>query len=165
MNLEEIGETIRRLRTDRQLTQAQLASAVHLTRTTLSQLENGNIADLGIRKVQAVLLHLGLSLGIEDPQQSRNTNYLRLAATTASVSFKTTLEERTLLRALLTGKIPSDQRPHLRALLEEAPPVLLRGLTQQVGSWTRPGKVEKNLDKIAAAVGLPEMSAKWLTKD
>jgi len=79
------------------------------------------------------------------------------------VSFKTVLEERVLLRALLTGKIPSDQRPHFRALLEEAPHVLLRGLIQQVGGWTRPGKVEKNLDKIAVTVGLPEGPGKWLT--
>src|ERR1700730_8481955 len=165
MNMEQIGHEIRRTRLGRGLTQAELASAAHITRTTLNQLENGVIKDLGIRKVQAVLNQLGLALLIDRTPQPKPPDFLRLASTAASVSFKTTLSERELLRALLTGKVPRDRHPHLRTLLEESPRTLMKGLIQQVRLWTDPGKLERNLAKIAAAVGLPESPNRWMTND
>jgi transcriptional regulator with XRE-family HTH domain len=165
MELEEIGHEIRRSRLSRGLTQAQLAEAVHITRTTLNQLENGTIKDLGIRKVQALLDQLGLALLIDRTPQPKPPDFLRLASTAASVSFKTALSDRELLRALLTGKVPPDKHAHLRALLEESPHAVLSGLIQQVRRWMDPGKLEKNLAKIAAAVGLPETPDRWTTKD
>jgi transcriptional regulator with XRE-family HTH domain len=163
MNLEEIGYEIRRSRLSRGLTQAELAGAAHITRITLNQLENGLIKDLGIRKVQAVLDQLGLALLIDRTPQPRPPDFLRLASTAASVSFKTMLSERELLRALLTGKVPRDRHVHLRSLLEECPRTLMKGLIQQMRRRTDPGKLEKNLAKIAAAVGLPENFNRWMT--
>src|SRR5690242_14035110 len=132
MELEEIGHEIRRSRLSRGLSQAQLAEAVHISRTTLNQLENGTLNDLGIRKVQALLDQLGLAFLIDRTPQPKPPDFLRLASTAASVSFRTTLSERELLRALLTGKVPRDKHAHLRALLEEAPHTLMQGLIQQV---------------------------------
>src|SRR5437870_4804161 len=94
MKLEEIGHEIRRSRLSRGLTQAQLADAAHITRTTLNQLENGVVKDLGIRKVQALLDQLGLALLIDRTPQPKSPDFLRLASTAASVSFTTTLSER-----------------------------------------------------------------------
>jgi transcriptional regulator with XRE-family HTH domain len=165
MKLEEIGHEIRRSRLARGLTQAQLAAAAGVTRTTVNQLENGLLKDLGIRKVEALLEHLELRLLVDQATQPHPSDFLRLASTAASVSFKTVLTERELLRALLTGKVSHDRRPHMRTLLEEAPRALLKGLIQQVGLWTKPGKVEKNLDRIATAIGLPEGGGKWLIND
>jgi transcriptional regulator with XRE-family HTH domain len=165
MRLEEIGHEIRRSRLALDLTQAQLAAAAGVTRTTLNQLENGLLKELGIRKVAAVLEHLGLRLLVDQATQPHPSDFLRLASTAASVSFETVLTERELLRALLTGKVPRDRRPHMRTLLEEAPRALLKGLIQQVCLWTKPGKVEKNLDRIAAAIGLPEGGGKWMIND
>ena len=162
LNLQGVGHEIRRARRARGLTQAQLAAGARITRTTLNQLENGLIKDLGIRKVQAVLEQLGLALVVE-PSQRKAPDFLRMASTTASVSFKTALTERELLHALLTGKVPPNRRPHLRTLLEGSPRALLKGLIQQVSRWSAPGKVERNLTRIAAAVGLPEDSERWLT--
>jgi len=162
LDLQAIGHEIRRSRLARGLTQAQLAAGAHLTRTTLNQLESGLVKDLGIRKVQAVLEQLGLAL-VVDRTQVKTSDFLHLASTAASVSFKTVLTERELLHALLTGKPPPNRRPHLRALLEESPRALLKGLIQQVSRWSAPGKVERNLSRLAAAVGLPEGSDKWLT--
>src|SRR5262245_15835896 len=156
MKLEEIGHEIRRSRLASRLTQAQLANAAGITRTTLNQLENGLLNDLGIRKVEALLDKLGLRLLVDQTTRPPPSDFLRLASTAASVSFNTTLTERELLRALLTGKVPHDRRPHIRTLLEEAPSGLLKGLIKQVSSWTKPGKIERNLDRIAAAIGLPE---------
>lgn len=156
LQLGEIGREIRRSRTARGLTQAQLARSAGLTRTTLNQLENGLVTDLGIRKVQAILDELGLILTVERAAEAKRSDFLRVASTAASVSFKTPLTERELLHALLTGKVPANRRAHVRALLEEAPRPVLDGLIQQVTRWTKPGKVEKNLSKIAASLGLPE---------
>jgi transcriptional regulator with XRE-family HTH domain len=163
VNLAQIGHEIRRSRRARGLTQAQLAAGAHLTRTTLNQLENGLVADLGIRKVQAVLEQLGLTLFVDQALEPRRADFLRLASTAASVSFTTALTEKELLRSLLTGKIPTGRRPHLRALLEEAPTALLKGLVEQVGRWSKPGKVENNLSRIAATLNLPASADKWST--
>jgi len=162
LTLQAIGQEIRRARLTRGLTQAQLAAAVHITRTTLNRLENGLVKDLGIRKVQAILEELGLALAVERTPR-KAPDFLRLASAAASVSFKTALSERELLHALLTGKVPPNRRPHLRALLEEAPRALLKGLIQQVRGHSTPGKVERNLNRLAVALGLPEDSEKWLT--
>jgi|SRR5579862_2342956 len=162
LDLQAIGHEIRRSRLARGLTQGQLAAAAHITRTTLNQLESGLVKDLGIRKVQSVLKELGLALAVEQPPK-KIPDFVRLASSAASVSFKTALTERELLHALLTGKVPQNRRPHLRALLEEAPRALLKGLVQQVSRWSTPGKVERNLGKLAAALGLSERSGKWLT--
>ncbi len=162
LDLQAIGHEIRRSRLARGLTQGQLAAAAHITRTTLNQLENGLVKDLGVRKVQAILEQLGLAL-VVDRSPEKAPDFLRLASTAASVSFKTALTERELLHALLTGNVPAARRPHLRTLLEEARPALLKGLIKQVSRWSVPGKVERNLRKLAAAVGLPEGPDKWLT--
>lgn len=163
MDLEEIGSQIRRFRLDRGLTQAQLAASAHVTRTTLNQLENGALKDLGIRKIAALLRQLGLELDVTDVSALRRpADFLRLASTSASVSFKEALTERELQHALMTGKVPRGRRPHLRTLLEEAPREVLEGLVRQVNRWAPPGKVEKNLARIAAAVGLPDnASSRW----
>ena len=166
MKLEEIGNEIRRFRRARGLTQLQLATAAHVTRTTLNQLENGLLKDLGIRKVQAILDQVGLVLKVADASvEPKSTDFLRLASTSASVSFKDALTEKELLRVLMTGKVPAERRPHMRLLLEEAPRSLVEGLAQQVARWARPGKVERNLDKIAADVGVAATARKWWTQN
>jgi transcriptional regulator with XRE-family HTH domain len=161
MKLEQIGYEIKRFRLARGLTQAQLAAAAHLSRTTLNQLENGLVKDLGIRKVQAILEQLGLMLATQSPPKPQPPDFLSLASTTASVSFKTALTDHELLRALLTGRVPANRRPHFRVLFEEAKPAVMQGVMKQVGQWTKPGRVAKNLTKIAAAIGWPGDASKW----
>ena len=154
LRLQELGYRVRRARTALGLTQSQLASAAHLTRPTLNQLENGLIRDLGIAKVNAVLDRLGLTLEIHEVTKVPHPDYLRIAATSASVSFRTALTEEELLRSMLTARVPANRRPHLRWLLTEAPAAMLEGLVQQVAQWTKVGKVEKNLAKIARELGV-----------
>jgi transcriptional regulator with XRE-family HTH domain len=163
MRFEQIGREVRRARIARHLTQGQLAAAAGITRTTLNQLENGSARDLGIRKVEAVLEQLELELEVRDTSSLRlPPDFVRMASTSASVSFKDKLTDRELLRALMTGKIPAGRRAHLRMLLEEAPRELLHGLIQQVHVWAPPGRLEKNLDKISHALGLdPKASKRW----
>jgi len=81
------------------------------------------------------------------------------------VSFKTQLSSDELRRILLTGKVPANRRAHMGTLLEEAPKSMLKSLIQQMRRSTDPGKLERNLIKIAAQVGVPVDSIEWMTKD
>jgi transcriptional regulator with XRE-family HTH domain len=61
-DLKRIGSQVREARKGLGLTQADLASELGISRTTLSLLENGMIQELGIRKVIRILDRLGLEL-------------------------------------------------------------------------------------------------------
>jgi len=163
MRLQEIGYDIRRARLARGLTQAQLASAAGISRVTLNQLESGVFPDLGVRKLQAVLEQVDLRLSLQPAPSARTPDFIGIASTSASVSFKEPLREEELIRALLTGKVPAGKRPHFRSLLEESQPSVVRGLLGEVGRWTKPGRVERNLAKIARTVGVTDRINAWLT--
>lgn len=60
--MDKLGTTIKHARKQRGITQGQLAAALGMSRATISGLENGTFGDLGIRKVEAVLNYLGLTL-------------------------------------------------------------------------------------------------------
>ena len=165
MRIQELGQEIRRVRQSLGLTQAALARAVGLSRETLNLLESGLVRDLGIRKVLAVLDHLGLAIALQPIGRPRRPDLVRMACTTANVSFKTALTEDALIHALVTGKVPPKRGAHLRVLLEEAPEALVRGLVQEATRWTQPGKLAKNLRKLAAEVGASRSVDEWLKID
>ena len=162
MRIQELGSQIRRARVARGLTQAQLAEAAGLSLSTLNQLENGVFPDLGVRRAQAILDLLGLTLTAQPAIQSRKPDFIRMACATASVSFKTDLGEEELIHALLTAKVPTRIRPHIRTLLDEADPSLLDGLVKEVSAWTKPGRLGQNLAKIANEVGASRPIEQWL---
>ncbi len=62
--LVEIGKYIRQVRRERHLTQAALAMALGMSRATISQLEQGTVQDIGIRKVMRLLEYLELTLQV-----------------------------------------------------------------------------------------------------
>jgi HTH-type transcriptional regulator / antitoxin HipB len=119
MRIQDLAQEIRSARVARGLTQARLAQEVGLSRVTLSLLENGRVPDLGVRKVLAVLEKLGLDVTVEPDRQPRRRDYVRMACTTANVSFKSSLTENELIHALVTGKVPAKRGAHIRALLDE----------------------------------------------
>jgi len=161
MRLSELGQVIRGARRAHGLTQAQLAKTAGISRETLNLLESGLVRDLGIRKVLTVLEALGLAMTMEFASRPRRPDYLRMACTSASTSFKTNLTEDELARALITGKVPVQKRAHIRALLDEAPAPLLRNLAEDARKWMKPGKLENNLHKLAEAVGATRRVEEW----
>lgn len=64
-HIDDIGRRVREARTRRGLTQQALAGACGVSRQTIVQLETATFSDLGIRKVERVLAHLGLALRVE----------------------------------------------------------------------------------------------------
>ncbi|CAI06945.1 transcriptional regulator, y4mF family [Thauera chlorobenzoica] len=62
MDVIKIGSTVREMRQARGLTQQEVARLAGVGRTSLSQLENGRIGDIGIRKLLRVCAVLGLEL-------------------------------------------------------------------------------------------------------
>lgn len=60
--MEAIGSTIKKLRKEKGLSQAQLASQLGMSRSTISSIENNTVAEIGIRKVEAILNLLGHTL-------------------------------------------------------------------------------------------------------
>lgn len=148
MRLYELGYYIRKARRARGLTQDELATAAGLSRTTINQLENGVFPDLGMNKAQAVLDHLGLELRVEPASRTRRPDFIRMACSSASKSFRELLAEKELVRGLLTGTVPRKRRPHFRALLEDVPATVLKGLAQELGKWTSAQRVEKNLLRL-----------------
>lgn len=62
----------------------------------------------------------------------RRPDFLKIAATSASVSYKETIAPEELARILLSGEVPQRFRPHLRVFLEDLPPPALKGVVEQL---------------------------------
>lgn len=162
MRIQDLAEEIRKARVALGLTQAALAEQAGVSRETLSLLENARIPDLGMRKVLAVLEKLGLEIAIEPRRQPRRRDFVRMACITASVSFKNSLTEDELIYALVSGKVPPKRSAHIRSLLDEAPAALLNGLAAEAARWVRPGKLERNLHRLAQHAGATRKIDEWL---
>ena len=65
MNLLELGETVKKLLKERNMTQEVLAKKVGISRATLSKLENGQIAQISVVTLNDILNHLGYELDIK----------------------------------------------------------------------------------------------------
>lgn len=162
MYFAALGPVIRQARKERSLTQARLATLAGVARTTLNQLENGVFPDIGVRKLIAILEIVGRRLVIESSENGRGErDYLRMACTSASTSFRDRMRPDELAHALLTGRVPGSRRPHLRAILEEVPAPVLEGVVRQVGGWSSREKVIANLETIARDVGVRPADRSW----
>ena len=111
------------------LTQVQVAKLSELSRTTINQIENGTLADLGYAKLANLLSVLGLDLQAEPARGLAHA--LDVAARTASTSYRNVLAPDTLVKMLETGHAPDEFRPHLMTLLDETPvPVVVKAIQE-----------------------------------
>lgn len=188
---KQLGAAVRGARACMGLTQAELARRAAVGLKFLYELESGKDT-LRADKVLDVLDALALRLVVMPKEPSSGTpnattkaailearqtrapydagnvpkspqpDYIGMACTTASVSLRKRLAPDELVRALLTGRPTPGKHAHFIVLLEEAPPALLRGLVAQVGTWSRPATVAKNLRKIAGEIGVRLKAGNWL---
>ena len=69
MDLTELGQALQSARLTQAISQATLCADVRISRSTLSSLENGHIAEIGIRKVMQLCDRLGLRLALEEAHE------------------------------------------------------------------------------------------------
>lgn len=150
MRLSEIGQRIKEQRRALGLTQEQLAKLSELSRTTINQMENGTLVDLGYAKLSHLLAVLGLDLQAKPATGLEHA--LVVAARTASTSYKKPLAPETLAEMLASGDAPDEYRPHLMTLLDETPlPVVIKAIQEAVqrSPATTPRKVMQHMAKWA----------------
>lgn len=75
--LSSIGSQIREARKSRRLSQKELASAVGMSRTTIGQIENGTVQEIGVRKLIRILEVLRLELRVRHAGQPPTLDELR----------------------------------------------------------------------------------------
>jgi transcriptional regulator with XRE-family HTH domain len=75
-SLDDLPAVFKTARKARGLTQAELAAKAHVSRSTILQLENGTVTELGFRKLAAALQAVGLELSIRPLQGPLTLNQL-----------------------------------------------------------------------------------------
>lgn len=73
---DDLPLVLKRARRAQGLTQAELAAKAHVSRSTILQLENGTVTELGFRKLAATLQAVGLELFIRPLQGTLTLNEL-----------------------------------------------------------------------------------------
>lgn len=66
MDFAELGQKLREARLRAGLSQAALAGPLGMSRATISDLENGTIKELGVRKLARLCQRLGLDLYVSE---------------------------------------------------------------------------------------------------
>lgn len=72
-----MGQEIHEARKKHKLSQAQLAKALGMSRTTIGQIENGTVQEIGVRKLIRILEYLGLELRIRQAGSPPTLDELR----------------------------------------------------------------------------------------
>ena len=162
MSFPEISAEVLQRRLAMGLTQAELATRAGLSRATVNAIENDTVPDIGARKLAGLLEVLGAQLDVTTIPDKRGSDFLKIAATSASVSFRETLNSSVLRKILLTGRVPRRLRPHIRALMNEAPEAVWRGLAGQLGPPVTRDRLAGNLGNLARKLGSTRDITAWL---
>lgn len=156
MILQDISSLIRQQRTNLGLTQGQLAELADLSRATIVDLEAGKVADLGVAKLEKLLAILDWSLvaALQPHPARKPSDPVKLAARTASTSYRETLPPQVLENALANGEIPPAYRAHVATLINEAPAPLLARTVKAVAQHKQiePRAIWKNLSRWSRAL-------------
>ncbi|WP_042876482.1 helix-turn-helix domain-containing protein [Cupriavidus necator] len=158
MNAALLGSAIQRKRIALGLTQQQLADMADLSRQSLNGIEHGTI-NATLKSLGRLMDVLGLALDIQDPEASRQakgapTRALWMAAKGANVSYTGELTAGELERALATGEVPSEYRPQIAHVLDEAPLQLVTKIVAEVAAKQQrnPADIWKNLRRLAQSL-------------
>lgn len=152
MQLRELGMRVHEKRKELGITQAQLAKLAGLSRTTVNQLESGALEDLGYSKLNLLLGILGMTFDAR--QKIKKSPALKIAAQTASTSYKKILTPDVLKNILKSGVVPDDFKPHLMTLLDETPlPLVISAIHEASIETNTPAKtVMKHVSTMAKAL-------------
>ncbi|MBB3010026.1 helix-turn-helix transcriptional regulator [Cupriavidus alkaliphilus] len=153
-----LGNAIQRKRIALGLTQQQLADMAGLSRQSLNGIEHGSV-NATLQTMGRLMDVLGLAVDIQDPEESRRmrgapTRALWMAAKGANVSYTGELTPTELERALATGEVPSEYRPQVAQVLDEAPLQLVTKVVAEVAAkqHRNPADIWKNLRRLAQSL-------------
>ncbi len=134
--LNELSSTVKRQRSDMGLSQERLAELAGLSRATINDLETGKLTNLSLTRAERLANTLGFGLGVTGTRKAKSDAEAAIALETAarsgSISYNETIPVETLRHALVTGVIPPNYIPQLRALLDEAPLTVLSAAVAQI---------------------------------
>ena len=152
MQLREVGMHVHEKRKEFGISQAQLAKLAGLSRTTINQLENGVLEDLGYTKLNHVMGLLGMIFDASD--RVKKSPALTTAARAASTSYTKLLNAETLKHILQSGVVPEDFKPHVMTLLDETPvPLVLSAIREASVETNTPAKtVMKHVAAMAKSL-------------
>ena len=153
--LPEIGLLIRQRRLALGLSQGRLARLSNLSRVTINQLETGKLDEIGVSKLAALMNLLGLRLQADEPRP--HARGLLMATRSASVSYRAALNPASFSRALVSGILPSEIKPQVATLLDEAPLSVLVAAVEEVAreADASPRRLWKHLVDWARELGSP----------
>jgi len=151
---------------------AEVARRAKLTREAAYRMLS-NSGNPELRSLVAILSAAGLQLSIRPSGRTpevaqeragyrvRRFDYVKLAATTGSTGFREPLHEEELVAALQSGKLPIRKMPHLRRLLEDSPPSLVRHLLAQVSQSSSRTQLKKSFVALVKALDV-QLRPEWM---
>lgn len=134
--LHELSSMVKRQRSEMGLSQERLAELAGLSRATINELETGKLTNLSLTRAERLANTLGFGLGVTGTRKAKSdgdtASAMETAARSGSISYSETIPPETLRHALVTGVIPPNHIPQLRALLDEAPLTVLSAAVAQI---------------------------------
>ncbi len=152
----ELSRLAKRRRLEIGLTQERLAELVGLSRVTINQLETGKMTNLSLVHAEKIANQLGYGIGLTGVKHAREPGTaIETAARTASVSYSDPIPPQVLRASLITGSVPPNHIPQLRALLDEAPLGVLSAVAAELEAEEdiRARSTWQRMRSLAVAVG------------
>lgn len=152
MQLREVGMHVLNKRILMGLTQVQLAKFAGMSRSTIMHLEKGSLEDIGFTDLNNLLSLLSVSFNVTP--HIKKSPALKMAAQTASTSYKKILTSDVLKDILSTGDVPKDYKAHVMTLLDEiAVPLVLSAIEETARVTNVPTKtILKNVSNLAKSL-------------
>ena len=69
MDFKELGKEIATLRKMKKISQSELSENLHISRATISNFENGNSVDIGLKKALQIIDYLGYEFAIKEKSE------------------------------------------------------------------------------------------------
>lgn len=119
MSLVRIGGEIHHQRRQAGLPHEQVGTLAGLSRVTVNQLENGTLKDLGYTKLTSAMDIPDLNM--ENVQSKGLKSALNIAARSVGTSYRDVMTPELLATILRSGVAADRIQPHLMALLDDTP--------------------------------------------
>jgi hypothetical protein len=130
----ELSALVRRRIDEMGITPARLAELAKVKPERVEALLAAGKPEISIADAENIANAVGLAIGVLGHARSRDNqaSAFVFAAQTASTSYRDVIPADAVRETLLTGVVPGEYRPHVRALLDEAPLGLLARLAEEL---------------------------------